>query len=91
MNNKGTTLVALAILVFPGLSTAGDADADAGKAKAEPCMECHYADDFAGESKDAIQALIKNSASDGSEHPSDNKGLSEEDLADIAAFFARGE
>ena len=89
MNNKGTTLVALAILVFPGLSAAGDADA--GKAKAEPCMECHYADDFAGESKDAIQSLIKSTVGDGSEHPSDNKGLSEEDLADIAAFFARGE
>lgn len=87
--NNGMTLVALVFLVFPGLSAAGDADT--GKVKAKPCMECHYADDFAGESVEAIQALIQGTSAEGSEHPGESKGLSEEDLADIAAFFARGE
>lgn len=89
MKNNGTTLVTLILLAFPGVSLAGDADT--GKVTAQPCLECHYADDFVGESEDDIQSLIQGTVAEDSEHEGDNASLSEDEIADIAAFFARGE
>ena len=67
------------------------ADADAGAAKAASCLSCHFAGDFVGESEPDILAFIKATSAPDSEHPPYDEGLSEADLADIAAFFARGE
>ncbi len=76
-------------LALPGLSLA--ADADAGRTKAEPCLACHFSDDFVGESEADLLLLIEATLTADSEHPNDSNGLSETDLADIAAFFSRGE
>lgn len=82
-------ILASMFLVLPGLSLA--ADPDAGRTKAEPCLACHFSDDFVGESEPDILLLIEATRAAGSEHPGDDNGLSETDLADIAAFLARGE
>lgn len=64
-------------------------DAEVGKAKAEPCMECHYSDDFAGESAGDIVVLIE-ATKDDSKHKATHE-LSDADIAAIAAYFALGE
>jgi hypothetical protein len=76
-------------LTLPGLSLA--ADPDAGRTKAEPCLACHFSDDFVGESEADILLLTEATRAADSEHPGDGNDFSETDLADIAAFLARGE
>ncbi len=86
-------LVGLGLLpLVLGVSTtavAEDCDIKAGKAAFEAtCATCHYQDDFAGESKDSILGMIKGVASGEVEHEAELKGLSEEDIANLASFFA---
>ena len=81
-------LLAAVIVTVPGFSSA--ADPEAGAELAAPCLSCHPADDFLGESEAELLELIEDALAD-SGHPPDNRPLSETDLADIAAFFARGE
>jgi len=79
-------------LLLPILSPATlAADADAGKMKAQPCLACHFADDFVGEAEQDILSLIRATQGPDSRHPPRPVELDENDMADIAAFFARGE
>jgi len=89
MTRRRNLILALTFLALPGFSLA--ADPDAGRTKAEACLACHFSDDFVGEREADILLLIEAIRAAGSGHPDDGNDLSETDLADIAAFFARGE
>ena len=80
----------LAAMIAPATRLSWAADPEAGAEMAAPCLSCHSADDFLGESEADILELIEDALADGT-HPPDDRGLSDTDLADIAAFFARGE
>ena len=80
-------LLALPLALW-GLS-ASAADVEAGKAVFEAaCADCHYEDDFAGESAADITAMIKSVAGGQVEHKADASGLSDADVENIAAFWA---
>ncbi len=78
-----TTLFALLSTLWLGLGIAGET-------KIEDCLECHFADDFEGEAVEDIATLIRNNAAADSEHPADLSGLSEAEIAEIAAYLSRG-
>lgn len=83
---KGILLV-LPLALWGSTALAGDAEA--GKATFEAkCGECHYEDDFAGESAEDITAMIKSVTGGEVEHKGDASGLSDDDVANIAAFWA---
>ena len=83
--------VSLALLSWCGFAVAGDAAA--GKATFEEnCSECHYADDFAGESESDIAGFLSGVQSGEVEHQSDApKSISDADAANIVAFWASQE
>ena len=83
--------VSLALLSWCGFAVAGDAAA--GKAEFDAhCAECHYADDFAGESESDIAGMLSDVRSGEFEHESDEaKALSDADVANIAAYWASQE
>ena len=79
-------LLATGALAFSGAALAGDAAA--GEKKAEVCLDCHEpVDDFAGQKADDIAAKIKSWVSGKTKHQK-KVALSDEDIADIAAYFA---
>lgn len=91
MHRTAWVVIASALIVAAAPSRA--ADADAGKQKAEPCMSCHFVEDFAGKTPDEILALItteRTQVASGT-HPPVFEGLSDTDLADIAAYLSRGQ
>ena len=64
-------------------------DAAAGEAKAEFCLDCHLPeDDFAGVDAAEIEKLIKAALAGELEHGPEISELAEEDVADVAAYFA---
>ena len=74
--------------VFWGASV-GAADADAGKATFEAkCAECHYEDDFAGEAEADILGMIQAVKSADHKGKEETAGLSADDEANLAAFWA---
>lgn len=83
-------LIAMAVpLMFFGAAAYAGGDAEAGKATFEEiCADCHYEDDFAGESEEDIMGMINGVASGEVEHKGDLSGLSKEDLANVAAYYA---
>lgn len=89
MNSKLVAIMlATGAVAFSGSAMAGDAAA--GEAKAEACLECHEpAEDFEGQSADEIAAKIK-SVKMGQVKHKEKISPSDEDIADIAAFFASG-
>ena len=81
------TIAALAVAGFSATALAGDIEA--GKAKADVCLECHFEDDFAGMSAAEIEVLIREGREGVFEHEADEiRELPEEDIADVAAWFA---
>lgn len=85
---KLITLFALP-LVFFGASAFADGHMEAGKAKFEAvCADCHYEDDFAGTSKDEMKSMIKAVAAGEVEHDEDLSGLTDEEIAGLAAYFS---
>ncbi len=80
--------VPFALWTLPGVA----ADVDAGKAVAEEhCGECHYAEDWEGESADDIATLIKGVKTGDIKHKSgEPKELTDTDIANIAAYWATG-
>jgi mono/diheme cytochrome c family protein len=85
-------LAAVPLLFWGAAAAAGDADA--GKAAFEAnCADCHYADDFAGESAGDIMAMIKAVKSGEVEHKAKEStdALSDADVANIAAYWASAE
>ena len=78
--------VAVGALAFSGAALA--ADAKAGEAKADACLNCHEpAEDFAGQTAATIEAKIKSWVSGKTKHAK-KFALSDADIADIAAYFA---
>ena len=75
-------------LMFFGTAAYAGGDAEAGKAvyNDQGCADCHYEDDFAGIPKDEIKTMIADAAA--GDHDPDLSGLSEEDIANVAAYFA---
>ncbi len=76
-------------LMFLGASAYAGGDVEAGKAKFdEICSECHYEDDFAGETEEDMVGLIKSVVGGEVDHKKDLSGLSEQDIANVAAYFS---
>lgn len=77
-------------LMFLGSAAWAGGDVDAGKAAFESngCADCHYEDDFAGVAKADIKGMLKAVAAGEVEHDADLSGLSDEDVANLAAYFA---
>ena len=83
-----TVLLALPLALW-GLAAHAGGDAAAGKAAFEAsCGECHYEDDFSGESEADILAMIQSVKTGQVEHKGEAGGLSDADAANIAAFWA---
>jgi len=87
---KKLSLLAAAPLLFWGsVSTAGDVAA--GKAAFDAnCGECHYEDDFSGESVEDIMGMINGVKSGEVEHKGSEEtaAVSDADLANIAVYWA---
>lgn len=81
-----TLAIAAASLASAAAGAAGDPDA--GRQKAETCLMCHTPASFAGQDESAIEARIKAVAAPDQPHPPFD--LSDQDIADVAAFYARG-
>jgi cytochrome c553 len=73
-------------LMFFGTAAYAGGDAEAGKAvyNDQGCADCHYEDDFASMPADEIVTMIKGAT----DHDPDMSGLSDEDIANVAAYFA---
>jgi len=84
---KIAAAAAAATMLVIGTAQAGDAAA--GKAKAEPCADCHEAADFAGNDAATLTQMIKDVASGKIKHKM-KVAVSDADAADIAAFWAAG-
>ncbi len=70
---------------------ASAADVEAGKAKvAQLCSECHRAADWSGETEPALQSLIKDIVAGKVPHGKRTLKLSDQDIADISAYWTSG-
>ena len=85
MRKLAIALMSLPLVAVSGAALAGDAAA--GEEKASLCLDCHMADDFSGLGAEEIEALIV-AAKGGEDHPPEIGDLADEDIADVAAFFA---
>lgn len=86
MRKLTVALLALPLAAFSGAVLAGDAAA--GEAKAALCMDCHYADDFPNLAAEEIEAMIRAARAGEVKHGEEINELAEEDVADVAAYFA---
>jgi mono/diheme cytochrome c family protein len=86
---KGKSIIFAIPLVFFG-AAAQAGDAGAGDAVYQDnCADCHFEDDFAGSSADDIKGLIMAIKGGSTDHKGgDLAGLSDEDIANLAAYFA---
>ncbi len=87
---KLITLIAVPLAFFAASAYAGG-DAAAGKEVfSNVCEDCHYEDDFAGTSEDEMLKMIKAVVSGETEHDEDAdfSGLTDEDFANVAAYYA---
>lgn len=80
--STGLTLMSLAA----GLAAQG-ADANAGRASAAACAECHQPRDWEGEGQASLESLIRDVARGNVKH-SRKIELSETEIANIAAYWA---
>ena len=86
---KRIRMAMVTALMFAGATAYAGGDMAAGKGTFEAgCADCHYEGDFAGESMDDIKALIKGVVSGEVDHKGDLSGLSDEEVANLAAYFA---
>ncbi len=83
--------IVVAALLCTSAAHAGDAAAGKTVFDAK-CAECHYADDFAGESESVIAGLVAEARSGAFEHedPSVTE-ISDADVANIVAYWASQE
>ena len=78
-------------MVFAAVSIPAFAngDAEAGKEQFEDqCERCHYEDDYAEEPEAVIQAKIQAIVDGETRHRGDFSDLTEEEVANLAAYFA---
>jgi cytochrome c553 len=82
----------LSLLLFVSLSTVAlAADVEAGKAKvAQLCAECHRASDWNGESRAALESLIKDVVAGKLAHSKRTLQITEQDAENIAAYWVSG-
>jgi len=52
------------------------------------CSKCHFEDDFAGESKEAIESKLAGVKAGTTEHKPSLADLSDEEIKKLAEFFA---
>jgi cytochrome c553 len=88
MNKLAIALISLSLAGFSAGALAGDAAA--GEAKADACLDCHEpAEDFKGKSAEEIEAMIRAARAGEVKHKPVINELAEEDIADVAAWFAQ--
>jgi mono/diheme cytochrome c family protein len=89
---KTALCAGFSLMLLGAASAWAGGDADAGQAVfADNCEECHFEDDFSGTSEEDIMASIKAVLSGETDHEDadlNELGLSEADLANVAAYFA---
>lgn len=79
-------VVTLAFVCTPALA---GGDKAAGQEKFEDaCERCHFEDDYADEAESVIKAMILAIISGETDHRASLSGFTEEDAANLAAFFA---
>lgn len=87
MNKFATLLISIPLVALSGAAMAGDPAA--GEAKGDVCLDCHEpAADFEGMSAADIEARIKAARAGEFKHAAEIDDLAEEDIADVAAWFA---
>lgn len=86
MKKLAIALLSLPLAAFSGAALAGDAAA--GEEKAALCMDCHFADDFPNLSVEEIEGMIRAARAGEVKHGEEINELAEEDIADVAAYFA---
>lgn len=79
-------IASLAMLFVGGTALAGEHGGEG--LYGDKCADCHFEDDFSGESADAIAALIDEVKAGNTKHPADLAGLSEEEVRKLADYFA---
>lgn len=87
MKKLAIALLSLPLAALGGAALAGDPAA--GEAKAGMCLDCHFSDDFAGQDAGEIEALIRQALAGEIKHAAEIKNLAEDDIADVAAWFAQ--
>jgi cytochrome c553 len=87
MKKFAVSLLALPLVVFSGAALAGDAEAGKAKAEALYCMDCHAGEDFEGMSLQEIIDANKAVLSGEQRHPPGLEDMTEDDIADLAAYF----
>ena len=88
MNIKHLTFVNGTAVGLIGFRSAVLAD---GKATYDAiCAECHEADDFEGESADDLKEVISQIVNGEIDHKKDLSKLSDQEVADMAVFYASG-
>lgn len=85
MNKLLIALLAVPLVAFGGAAYAGDAEA--GKVKADSCMDCHAGEDFEGMSLDEIKDANRAVISGEQRHPPGLEDVTEADIDDISAYF----
>lgn len=85
---KKVLITAASFLLIAAVGVQAGGDAAKGEAIfADQCAECHYEDDFSGTDKAEIVAMTQ-AIVDGKTEHEDIGGLSAEDVANVAAYFA---
>lgn len=87
---KALTVAAAAAALMLAFGSAQAGDAAAGEAKADACADCHDPEDFAGGDVAALTQAIMDVAGGATKHKA-KVDVSEEDAADIAAYWAAGD
>lgn len=88
MSSRSIQCLAAASL-FAAAAVASAADVAGGKAAAQvQCVQCHEADDWAGESAGSLESLIRDIVAGKVKHRT-RLQLSDTDIANIAAYWAQ--
>lgn len=75
-------------LLLAGGSAMADAHGGGEAIYQDQCANCHFEDDFSGESADAIATMIKGIKSGDTKHNPKLTDLSDEDIMKVAEYFA---
>lgn len=98
--NRNLSILALAALAFSSGASAAPGNAEAGKTKSAPCAACHGPDGngtdpqyprLAGQYRDYLEQALKeyrNGKRTNAIMSGFATSLSEQDIADLAAYFA---